>query len=456
MIGKTLLVVDDEAAMRRNVCDLLTGPSLRVVEAADGKKALSLLQAQGIDVVLLDIHMPGIDGIETLGQIKQRWPDLPVILFTAYGTSERVIEAMKMGAYDYLEKPFDAKEIQIVINRALDYAGLVNELNSLRLRVTEPAKPQGSANPLIGHARCMQQILKQIGQISSSEAPVLIEGESGTGKELISDAIQRHSARAAKVYVKVNCGALSESLLESEIFGHEKGAFTGATNLRLGHFETATGGTLLLDEITSMSPRLQVRLLRVLQNGTFFRVGGEKSRRVDVRLIALSNRNLEDEVEAGRFRADLFYRINVIRINLPPLRERKEDIPLLARHFVEKYAPGKDIVVPDQTIARLMTCSWPGNVRELENAVQRGLALAHGKYLHVDTVPAERRDDGTEMLYREELRKGRSLKDILADLESRIIRETLAGQGGNRSRTSEQLRVHRRYLYSKMKQYKIR
>jgi DNA-binding NtrC family response regulator len=456
MTVKTLLVVDDENAMRRNVIDLLTGPTLRVIEAPDGETALTMLQAEDVDVVLLDLHMPGIDGIETLARIKAHWPELPVIMFTAYGTSERVIEAMKMGAYDYIEKPFDATDIQIVVNRAVDYAGLVTELSSLRHQAPERKGPNDGGITVIGHARCMQQVFKKVGQVSSSEAPVLIEGESGTGKELISDAIQRHSARARSVYVKVNCGALSESLLESEIFGHERGAFTGATNIRLGHFETANGGTLLLDEITSMSPRLQVQLLRVLQQGTFFRVGGEKSRQADVRLIALSNRHLEDEVEAGRFRADLFYRINVIRIILPPLRERMEDIPLLVRHFVEKYAPGRDIVVPDQVMARLLNHNWPGNVRELENAVQRGLALSHGKYVNIETGMTGSGDDATGMFYRSELQKGRSVKEILDDIESRIIRETLAEQGGNRSRTAEVLRVHRRYLYTKMKQYRIR
>jgi len=452
---KTLLVVDDEAAMRLNVRDLLSSPSLRVIEAEDGERALSLLRRETIDVVLLDIHMPGIDGIETLENIKLSHPNLPVILFTAFGTSERVIEAMKKGAYDYIEKPFDAEDIQIVITRALDYAGLMSELTTLRLQVDEESQFPGDENPIIGHARCMQQIFKQIGQISGSEAPVLIEGESGTGKEVIADAIQRHSPRADKVYVKVNCGALSESLLESEIFGHEKGAFTGATNQRLGHFETANGGTLLLDEITSMSPRLQVRLLRVLQQGTFFRVGGEVKRKVDVRLIALSNRILEDEVKAGRFRADLYYRINVIRVNLPPLRERMEDIPLLARHFVQKHAPDKDISIPDQAMRPLMAHSWPGNVRELENTIQRCLAHTQDDFLQFDNVLVDRREDASGLLYREELQKGRSLKDILADLESRIIKETLATEGGNRSRTAQKLGIHRRYLYSKMKQYRI-
>jgi DNA-binding NtrC family response regulator len=455
-MSKTLLVVDDEAAMRRNVRDLLSSPSLAVLEAENGRRALELLELGGVDVVLLDIHMPGIDGIETLVRIKRLWPDLPVILFTAYGTSERVIEAMKKGAYDYIEKPFDAEDIQLVITRALDYAGLVREVHTLRSRVGGPVAPGAGENPIIGHAPTMQHVFKQIGKISSSQAPVLIEGESGTGKELIADAIQRHSPRAEKVFIKVNCGALSESLLESEIFGHEKGAFTGATHQRHGHFETADGGTLMLDEISSMSPRLQVRLLRVLQHGTFFRVGGDTNRRVDVRLVSLSNRRLEDEVEAGRFRADLFYRINVIRISLPPLRERMEDVPLLTRHFVDHYAPERNIVVPDETLSRLMAYSWPGNVRELENVVQRGLALTRGNVLHIDNVPTETRRDNMGLFYREELKKGRSMKDILADLESRIIRETLAEQDGNRSRTAERLHVHRRYLYTKMKQYRLR
>jgi two-component system NtrC family response regulator len=453
---KTLLVVDDEAAMRRNVCDLLAGPALVVREAEDGDRALETLAAGDIDVVLLDIHMPGLDGIETLERIKHRWPDLPVILFTAYGTSERVIEAMKKGAYDYIEKPFDAEDLELVVERALDYAGLVREVHSLRSQVGGRSVSGKVENPIIGHAPSMQQVFKQIGRISGSQAPVLIEGESGTGKELIADAIQRHSQRSGRVYVKVNCGALSETLLESEIFGHEKGAFTGATHQRHGHFETADGGTLLLDEITSMSPRLQVRLLRVLQHGTFFRVGGDTSRSVNVRLISLSNRNLEDEVVANRFRADLFYRINVIRICLPPLRDRLEDVPLLVDHFVHKYAPERDLVIPGETLDRLMAYSWPGNVRELENVVQRALALTRGNVLHVDNVPSETRQDNMGLFYREELKKGRSLKDILAELESRIIRETLAEMDGNRSRTAQRLRVHRRYLYTRMQQYRIR
>jgi len=456
MNPKTLLVVDDEAAMRLNVRDLLTGPTLEVLEAADGHEALDLLDSSSIDVVLLDINLPELDGIRILEMIKERRANLPVIMFTAYGTSERVIEAMKKGAYDYLEKPFEAEELQQLINRALEYAGLLQEVHTLRFGTNNETAVWQDPHPIIGHAAPMQKIFKQIGKISESQTPILIEGESGTGKELIADAIQRHSPRADRNYVKVNCGALSESLLESEIFGHEKGSFTGATNQRLGHFEAADGGTIMLDEITCMSPRLQVRLLRVLQHGTFFRVGGDKSRKVDVRLISLSNQKLQNEVEASRFRADLFYRINVIRIELPPLRDRMEDIPLLVDHFVKKYAPDKEFVVPEETIARLMSYTWPGNVRELENVVQRALAMTRSNILNIENVPSISAEDNLGLSYRAELEKGRSLKEILNDLESRIILETLRQQGGNRSRTAELLKIHRRYLYSRMKQYKIR
>jgi DNA-binding NtrC family response regulator len=301
----------------------------------------------------------------------------------------------------------------------------------------------------------MQEVFKQVGRISSSEAPVLIEGESGTGKEVIADAVQRYSVRADKAYVKVNCAAFVDSLLESEIFGHEKGAFTGATTQTQGHFEMADGGTLLLDEITGMSQRLQAKLLRVLQHGTFFRVGGKELHSADVRVISLSNKSLEEEVDAGRFRADLYYRINVVRIKLPPLRERLEDVPLLTRHFVRKYAPGEDVVISEDTVARLMSYSWPGNVRELENVIHSGLALSNGNVLSIDNVPIETGGTSMGVRYREELEKGRSLKEILSNLERQIIRETLAGQGGNRSSTARVLGVHRRYLYSKMKEYKI-
>jgi len=450
----TLLVVDDEIAMRHNVRDLLASPSLRVLEAEDGSRALTLVEREKVDVVLLDINLPGIDGIETLAKIKERTPDLPVILFTAFGTSERVIEAMKKGAYDYIEKPFEADDLQLAISRALDYGSLLHEVSSLRSRVDDQAAAPRHVDTIIGRAPCMQEVLKKIGMIAASQAPVLIEGGSGTGKELIADAIQRHSTRVNKVYVKVNCGALSESLLQSEIFGHERGAFTGAVNQHLGYFETADGGTILLDEITSMSQRLQVQLLRVLQQGTFCRVGGTRSREVDVRLISLSNCVLEDEVAADRFRSDLYYRINVIRIKLPPLRDRREDIPLLVPYFVKKYASGTEVVIPDETMRKLVNHDWPGNVRQLENIVRRSLAYSTDNILHVDGVFAEASDDSWEH-YREELTKGRSLKDILADLEKRIIEETLTAHGGNRSRTAKALSIHRRYLYNKMKQYSI-
>jgi DNA-binding NtrC family response regulator len=442
--------------MRRNVGDLLSGPSLRVIEAENAAQAFALLRRRRVDVVLLDIQMPGADGIATLEEIKKAFPDLPVILFTAYGTSERVIEAMEKGAYDYLDKPFGADELQLIVNRALEYSRLLGELRSLRSQVEGSAAPGAESGLLIGGTPGIQEVFKQIGRISSSDAPVLIEGESGTGKEVIADAVQRYSRRADKAYVKVSCAAFVETLLESQIFGHEKGAFTGATSQTIGRFEMADGGTLMLDEITGMSRRLQARLLRVLQHGTFFRVGGEEPRSVDVRVISLSNRDLEEEVRDGRFRSDLYYRINVIRIKLPPLRERMEDVPLLARHFVKKYAPARDIIISDDTMKRFMSYSWPGNVRELENVVHSGLALSRGNVLHIENVPIEAPGAIAGIRYREELQKGRTLKEILSGLEDRIIRETLAEQGGNRSRAAKLLGVHRRYLYSKMREYNIR
>lgn len=456
MTRKTLLVVDDEHAMRRNIRDLVAAPDMQVLEAEDAEQALAVLESQAVNVVLLDVNLPGMDGLACLERIKQRWPTVPVIVFTAYGTSERVIEAMKKGAYDYIQKPFDAEDLLLLIGRSLEYAGLLAEVRTLK-QMSQPALDERrQEHVLIGQAPCMQHVFKQVGQVAASLAPVLVVGESGTGKELVSDAIQRHSARAARPYVKVNCGALSESLLESEIFGHEKGAFTGADALHLGHFEMADGGTLMLDEIASMSPRLQVRLLRVLQHGTFYRVGGDRDRKVDVRLICLSNRVLEDEVKAGNFREDLYYRINVIRINLPPLRDRIEDIPLLVRHFLARYAPGREFVVPENTWKALMTQDWPGNVRELENVIQRAVALSRRNVLTPDLVPREPATEGGPGFYRQELAKGRSLRAILERIEKQIIRETLAEQGGNRSRAAEALQVHRRYLYSKMKKYGLR
>lgn len=455
MTQKTLLVVDDEAAMRRNVLDILSRPGLRILEAEDGAQAFDTLRNEEVDVLLLDVRLPDVDGIEALKKIKGIYPDMPVVLFTAFSTSERIMEAMGRGAYDYLEKPFDAEDIEIIISRALEHADLLSEIRELRSKVEGSVAKIIDDSPIIGQAPCMQDIFKQIGIISSSDAPVLIEGESGSGKEVIADAVHRHSLRAEKPFIKVNCAAYSESLLESEIFGHEKGAFTGASTQRQGHFEMADGGTLLLDEISGMSKRLQARLLRVLQQGTFFRVGGKELVRVNVRLISLSNRNLEEEVKAGRFRYDLFYRINVIRIDLPPLRERLEDVPLLVNHFVNKYSPERDFIIPDDIMKRLMTYSWPGNVRELENIVRRGLALSSGDILKIDCQPVERYSLSLGGDYRDDLSKGRTLKDILADLEKRIIREILAEQGGNRSRAAKILGVHRRYLYSKMKQYDI-
>ena len=341
---KRVLVVDDEASMRRNISDLLTPLGYETLEAGDGEEALQMLLLEKPHVVILDINLPKKDGLTVLMELKAKSIDIPVIIFTAFGTSERAIKAMKMGAFDYLEKPFELDEFILVVERAYEYNKLLTEVKNLRSIVNETGNQPPKDN-IIGRNPRMQEIFKMIGRIAPSDATVLIQGESGTGKELIADAIQRHSPRAEKPYVKINCGALSKSLLESEIFGHEKGSFTGADSRRKGLFEIADGGTVYLDEINSMPPSLQVRLLRILQKQSFFRVGGVTPVTVDVRVIASANKDIEKEMEIGNFREDLYYRLSVVRISIPPLRERKDDIDLLIDYFLSKYSAGKKMFI---------------------------------------------------------------------------------------------------------------
>ncbi|MBP9211503.1 MAG: sigma-54-dependent Fis family transcriptional regulator, partial [Bacteroidetes bacterium] len=340
---KNVLVVDDESSMRKNVVELLSREGCAVLESGDGEDALRAVRSHNMHLILLDINLPKMDGISALKEIKKEYPDLPVIVFTAYGTSERAIEAMKAGAYDYLDKPFELDEFLLIVRRALTYGDLLREVKQLRSTVSINTQIS-AAGQLVGTSQKSQEIFKLIGRAAPSEATVLVQGESGTGKELIADAIQRHSMRKDKPFIKVDCGGLSETLLESELFGHEKGSFTGAVAQRKGRFELADGGTILLDEVNNMTPALQMKLLRVLQQKTFERVGGKDTLTVDVRVIAATNKNLEDELKAGRFRQDLFYRLNVIHIVIPPLRERPEDIPILIDHFLKKFKPTEKII----------------------------------------------------------------------------------------------------------------
>ncbi|HEY4754773.1 MAG TPA: sigma-54 dependent transcriptional regulator [Ignavibacteriaceae bacterium] len=452
--NKLILIVDDEFSMRKNIVDILTNEGFRTIEAGDGLEAIAKVNESKPDVVLLDINMPQMDGMSALRAIKKDYSDLPIIMFTVYGTSERAIEAMKAGAFDYLEKPFELDELQIIINRAVDYSDLLGEVKKLRTQVSK-INLLAKNDQLIGRNTKMQEIFKTIGRIAPTDATVLIQGESGTGKELVADAIQRHSLRINMPYVKVNCGALSETLLESEIFGHEKGSFTGAVSQRQGRFELANEGTIFLDEINNMPQSLQVRLLRILQNQPFYRVGGEKLLNVDVRVIAATNKNIEQEVESGNFRKDLFYRLNVVRLNIPPLRERKDDIPLLFEYFMHKYDSTNSLIVSNETMEKLQVYSWPGNVRELENTIQGAVVMAREKIVSIEQLPIKNNIASDFNSFDSALKEGRSFKEIVENVEKTLLIKALEKANWNRTQAAKILNIHRRLLYSKMKDYGI-
>jgi len=452
---KSILIVDDEALMRKNLTELLGEEGFAIFEAIDGEQAIEMVRTQQLNLILLDINLPKADGLAALVEIKRIAPAVPVIVFTAYGTSERAIRAMKTGAFDYLEKPFDLDEFLLTIRRALNYSDLLTEVQTLRSKVPEP-QPYFSSTELIGTTLKMQEIFKTIGRVAGTDATVLIEGESGTGKELVSDAIQRHSLRKDKPFIKVNCGGLQETLLESEMFGHEKGSFTGAVSRREGRFELANGGTIFLDEINNMPPPLQMKLLRVLQHKTFERVGGSETLTVDVRIIAATNKNIDAEVKAGRFREDLYYRLNVVHIVMPPLREHLEDVPILVDHFLNKYASGRRVFLSREAQQKVQTHSWPGNVRELENVIQRALVMAQGNVITVDDLPIES-PGGRQIGDMQRTADERTpLKKLIAAFEKNLILEALTKTGWNRTKAAELLQINRRLLFSKIKRYKIR
>ena len=447
---KRVLVVDDEASMRKNICDILSPLGYETLEASDGEAALTMFSGFQTHVVILDINLPKKDGLTVLQELKVVSSDIPVIVFTAFGTSERAMEAMKLGAFDYMEKPFELEEFILTVERAYEYCNLLSEVKELRSIVNETGQP-GSKNVIIGRNPRMQDIFKLIGRIAPTDATVLIQGESGTGKELIADAIQRHSLRAKLPYVKINCGALSESVLESEIFGHEKGSFTGADSRRKGLFEIADGGTVYLDEINSMPQSLQVRLLRILQKQSFFRVGGVTQVNVNVRIIASSNRDLEQAMENGTFREDLYYRLNVVRLNLPPLRERRDDINLLTEYFLHKYSPEKKLIVSEESMKILHSYSWPGNIRELENTIHSAIVLSSDGVLTINKLPLQETQPGNGFSYISMIEKGMSFREIIAQVEKNIIEEALAKNDNNQTKTADFLRMNRRLLYSKIK-----
>jgi len=448
----SVLVVDDDPAHRTMLRTLLTGWGYTIYEADDGSTAIEKVHAQPFDLILMDIRMISVSGLEALNEIKAFNPAIPVIIMTAYSSVETAVEALKSGAYDYLTKPLDFDELRLAMERAMDHRQLREENRLLRESLGNHFDRQN----IIGRSPAMVKLLEMVAQVAPSEATVLITGESGTGKEMIAGAIHFNSPRKDGPFVKLNCAAITETLLESELFGHEKGAFTGAHKRKEGRFRQAHGGSIFLDEISEMSLAMQVKLLRVLQEREITRVGGDEVIKVDVRLIAATNKDLLQEIETGRFREDLFYRLNVVTLNMPPLRERREDVPLLAKHFLETFCEKnrKDIKgFTPQAMDHLLRYDWPGNVRELMNAVERGVVLAHSEYLDEKDLPLVLKDegDGEEATSKQAIPGDLPLEEV----EKASILKTLELAGGNKSEAARRLGITRRTLHKKLKKYGV-
>ncbi len=445
-----ILVADDEAAIRTNLRLLLESEGYQVREAADGGQAARLLQDPEVALALLDLRMPVLDGMEVLRGHADRLEETPVIVITAYGGSKAAIEAMKLGAYDYITKPFDFDEVLFSIRRALTQSVLVAQVQVLSR--DRPAERDEGEEELVGRSPGMLHIFKTIGRVAPTREPVLIVGASGTGKELVANAIHKNSERAGQPFIKVNSAALSPTLLESELFGHEKGAFTGAVAKRTGRFEQAHGGTLFLDEIGDLGVDLQAKLLRVLQTGQFERVGGDATLQVDVRVLAATNRDLLARIAEGHFREDLLYRLNVLTIEMPSLRQRREDIPLLVEHILRKLAHKYDwpnLALAPEALAYLSAQAWPGNVRELQNVLARAAILARGRIIGLDDVRTTASSGGPA----EPASGSLLLRDLLAETEHRAIRQALEQEKWNRTRAARLLGISRRQLFDKIRQY---
>ncbi len=449
MQKSTLLIVDDDYAHRNMLKLMLENWHYRTFEVETGEDAVDFVKKQAVDLVLCDVRMTNMDGFATLLAIHEWNPAIPVVLMTAYSSVEKAVEAMKMGAYSYVTKPLDFEVLKATLYNALEHTRLKEENTQLKQAL-------GIAQTMpLGKSALMRSLQEMIETVAPSEATVLITGESGTGKELVAKAIQANSLGKNQAFVTINCAALAENLLESELFGHEKGAFTGADKMREGRFVQADNGTLFLDEIGEMPLALQVKLLRVLQNGEIQRVGSDKVKIVDVRIIAATNRNLQKEVEAGRFREDLYYRLNVIALEVPALRERKDDIPLLAQKFVENFARANRKSIKGfspQAMDMLMRYDWPGNVRELENAMERAVILTVGEYVTERSLPlAIQQMTGNMAAVPSGILANKSLDDI----EKEAISATLAETADNKSEAARRLGITRATLHSKLKKYNL-
>ncbi len=438
----SILIVDDEESVRDSLYNWFIEDGYKVDCAENAKQALSILESNKFDIILADIKMPGMDGLEMHRRIKALNKDSIVIIMTAFASVSTAVQALKDGAYDYITKPFDPDDLSHLIRNASNQITLKSENEVLREKVITLE----NVEDLIGTSEAMLKVLKEVERVAQSNSPVIITGESGTGKELIARAIHYNSQRKFFPLISVHCGALTESLLESELFGHEKGAFTGAMYNRKGRFEMADGGTIFLDEISTISSKMQVELLRVLESKTFVRVGGNKEIASDFRVICATNRDLKKLVEDGSFREDLYYRLNVVNITVPPLRDRTEDIPMLVHHFIKKYCTSmsRDIISIDSAaLKRLEQYDFPGNVRELENMVERAIVIGNGKEIRIKDLPLSKDliSDSSDSLY---------------ELEKKYILQTLNKFEWNISRSAKALKVDRVTLYNKIKKYNLK
>ncbi len=452
-----VLVVDDEANLRKVLSALLRQRGYEVTTVANGQEALDLLGTEAHDVMLTDLRMPEVDGMALLSEVRSRRPRMPVVVLTAHGTVDTAVNAMKLGAFDYLTKPFDRAELEIVIGKAVRAAQLSEQ---------EPAAEAMGQFGMVGQSPALAEVFDTIRKVAASPSTILVTGESGTGKELIARALHEESARHARAFIKINCAAIPRDLIESELFGYEKGAFTGAVTSKPGRFELAHEGTLFLDEIGLIPPEMQAKLLRALQESEFERVGGIDSIRVDVRLVAATNADMEAEVAAGRFREDLFYRLNVVPLRLPPLRERREDIPLLVDHFLGKYRErlGKDVQrLSREALQILVDHDWPGNIRELENVLERAVLFSESDTLETEQLPPKLRTPGPSSSQKEDKQSRPAVGPLKAivkrhteSLERDLVVRALEETGGNVTQAARRLEISRKSLQNKMRDHGLR
>lgn len=442
----TILIIDDEDNIRNGLATNFELEDYEVKTASNGQEGLDLIAKGDIDLVITDLRMDGISGEEVVKRVTTETPGIPVIVLTGHGSIDAAVEAMKSGAYDFLTKPLNLDQLNLIVKRALEN----RELSLQHKLLKEEIESSACLEQMIGRSAEMQKVFSMIKKVAPAKASVLITGESGVGKELVANAIHNLSGRKDKAFIKVHCAALSESLLESELFGHEKGAYTGADSMQKGRFELAHGGTIFLDEIGEINQNVQIKILRVLQEKTFERVGGEKSISVDVRIVAATNKNLEEEVKAGRFREDLYYRLNVVHLKVPSLKERKDDLPLLIDSFIKKFAAEneKEIIgIDSKAKAALLKYDWPGNIRQLQNCIESSVVMSNGNQIKLEDLPLSVSEyTGQEAI---SIPMGISLEDA----EKIIIMQNLSANKGNKSKTADVLGIGRKTLHRKLNEY---